>query len=202
MLNQLALDNYSTVAKIGRAWFRWRSFSPVPLFLLLVLLPAEFTPSSIQVSLAILGVVLAEGLRIWSVGYAGSATRTRGESVPELVHAGPYRYLRNPLYVANIALYTCAGVLFGFRGLSILIFLVSAVEYIFIVAFEEETLARIFGASYHDYCEKVPRWFPSFETQMPKSSHEFSLLKALRSEKSTFLSLAGMALLYVIKQTL
>lgn len=200
MLNQLALNDYSTVAKIGRIWFRWRSFSPVPLFLLLVLLPAEFTPSILQTSLALAGVVLAEGLRIWSVGYAGSATRTRGESVPELVHAGPYRYLRNPLYVANILLYTCAGILFGFRGLSILIFLVSAIEYIFIVAFEEETLHRIFGTSYSEYCEKVPRWFPDLETQMPKSSHEFSLLKALRSEKSTFLSLAGMTLLYVLKQ--
>lgn len=200
MLNQIALENYSNVAKIGRIWFRWRSWSPVPFFLLLVLLPAEFKPSFLHVSLAVLGVVLAEGLRIWSVGYAGSATRTRGESVPELVHSGPYRYVRNPLYIANIVLYTCAGILFGFRGLSILIFLFSAVEYIFIVAFEEETLSRIFGTAYHQYCEKVPRWFPQTETQMPQSSHEFSLLRALRSEKSTFFSLAAMSVLYLFKQ--
>jgi protein-S-isoprenylcysteine O-methyltransferase Ste14 len=200
MSSELAVSPYSTVAKIGRVWFRFRSLSPIPLFLLLVILPQDFTPGLLQTSVAILGIFLSEALRLWSVGYAGSATRTRGDSVPQLVHAGPYRHVRNPLYVANIVMYTCAGVAFGFSGLSVLIFLFSAVEYIFIVAFEEETLLMTFGADYENFCEKVPRWFPSLTPMIESTGQQFSLEKALRSERSTFISLSLMALLLILKK--
>jgi protein-S-isoprenylcysteine O-methyltransferase Ste14 len=200
MSSELAVSPYSTVAKIGRVWFRFRSFSPIPLFLLLVILPQKFTPGLLQTSVAILGIFLSEALRLWSVGYAGSATRTRGDSVPQLVHAGPYRHVRNPLYVANIVMYTSAGVAFGFSGLSVLIFLFSAVEYIFIVAFEEETLLMTFGADYENFCEKVPRWFPSLTPMIESTGQQFSLEKALRSERSTFISLSLMALLLILKK--
>ena len=200
MSSELAASPYSTVAKIGRVWFRFRSFSPIPLFLLLVILPPNFTPGLLQTSVAILGIFLSEALRLWSVGYAGSATRTRGDSVPQLVHAGPYRHVRNPLYVANIVMYTSAGVVFGFSGLSVLIFLFSAVEYIFIVAFEEETLLMTFGADYENFCEKVPRWFPSLTPMIESTGQQFSLEKALRSERSTFISLSLMALLLILKK--
>ncbi|NDG28266.1 MAG: isoprenylcysteine carboxylmethyltransferase family protein [Proteobacteria bacterium] len=192
--------DYSIVARIGRAWFKVRSYSPIPLFLLLVILPPHFTPTPLQMAAAVLGIIGAEALRIWSVGYAGSATRTRGDSVPQLVHAGPYRFVRNPLYLANIAMYTCAGLIFGFSGLSALIFLFSAIEYIFIVAFEEETLHQLFGKSYENYCEKVPRWSPSFHPLIESTGQTFSLLKALRSERSTFFSLAMMGFLFVVKK--
>ena len=200
MSTEIAASPYSTVAKIGRVWFRFRSLSPIPLFLLLVILPQDFTPGLLQTSVAILGIFLSEALRLWSVGYAGSATRTRGDSVPQLVHAGPYRHVRNPLYVANIVMYTSAGVVFGFSGLSVLIFLFSAVEYIFIVAFEEETLLMTFGADYENFCEKVPRWFPSLTPMIESTGQQFSLEKALRSERSTFISLSLMALLLILKK--
>lgn len=202
MSSELVGSPYSTVAKIGRVWFRFRSFSPIPLFFLLVILPPDFKPNLFQTTIAVLGIFLSEALRIWSVGYAGSATRTRGDSVPQLVHAGPYRHVRNPLYVANIVMYTAAGLAFGFSGLSVLIFLVSAVEYIFIVAFEEETLLRTFGAPYEQFCEKVPRWIPSLTPLIESTGEEFSLERALRSERSTFLSLSMMALLLIIKKAL
>ena len=116
-------------AQIGRTWFRWRSFSPVPLFLMLFLLPADFKLTTAQYSWLILGVLMAESLRLWAVGFAGSTTRTRGDTVQQLVHAGPYRLVRNPLYIANITMYTLCGVIFGFGLLSVFIFIYSSVEY-------------------------------------------------------------------------
>jgi protein-S-isoprenylcysteine O-methyltransferase Ste14 len=113
----MSLISYSTVARIGRTWFKWRSFSPIPFFILFVVLKPSFTPSALQMSVYLIGLVAAEMLRLFAVGYAGSATRTRGDTVPALVHAGPYRHVRNPLYVANILMYTCAGLVFGFSGL-------------------------------------------------------------------------------------
>jgi protein-S-isoprenylcysteine O-methyltransferase Ste14 len=186
-------------AQIGRTWFRWRSFAPVPLFLMLFLLPADFICSSVQYSLLVLGVALAEGLRIWAVGHAGSNTRTRGDTVQQLVHAGPYCHVRNPLYIANIAMYTLCGVIFGFGLLSLFIFIYSIVEYYFIVSFEEQILSKTFGESYVQYTQTVPRWIPSFKPRCASSGHSFDLWRALKSEKSTFYSMTAMALGFFIK---
>lgn len=202
MPQEHALTGFSTVGKIGRVWFQLRSYSPLPFLFLLILLKPQFVPGISHVLLASFGILGAEALRLWAVGFAGSATRTRGDSVPQLVHAGPYRWVRNPLYLANIIMYTCVGILFGFSSFSILIFLFSTVEYIFIVAFEEETLTRLFGSSYENYCEKVPRWIPSLAPSIETSNHSFDLQRALRSERSTFLSLSGMGLLLIIKKVI
>lgn len=148
--------------------------------------------------LATLGILLAEVLRIWAVGYAGSATRTRGDNVPALVHSGPYRFVRNPLYIANILMYTLAGVAFGFIYLSIAIFLYSCIQYTFIVRFEESILVGIFKDQYERFKLTVPRWFgirPSIEP----SEHTFDLKRALISEKSTFISLTAMVVLFAVK---
>jgi protein-S-isoprenylcysteine O-methyltransferase Ste14 len=186
--------------RIGRWWFRWRSFSPLPLFVLMVALPPEVSLSASALMLALSGIACAEGLRIWAVGLAGSATRTRGDTVPELVHAGPYRYVRNPLYVANIALYTLCSVVFGQVLLSVAIALFSITEYCFIVIYEESVLRQTFGATYEDYCRAVPRWLPSFFPRYPASRHAFDLKRALRSERSTLFSMAVVCLLFFLRR--
>lgn len=189
-------------AQIGRTWFRWRSLSPVPLFLMLFILPPDFNCHALQYGLLVMGVLLAEGLRLWAVGYAGSTTRTRGDVVQQLVHAGPYRYVRNPLYIANIAMYTFCGLIFGFGLLSLFIFVYSTIEYYFIVSFEEQILSRTFGNIYLDYIQQVPRWLPSFRPACKSSDHKFCLRSALKSEKSTFYSMAAMLLGFFIKSYL
>ncbi|MFM8312784.1 MAG: methyltransferase family protein [Deltaproteobacteria bacterium] len=198
----VAQKSWPLSAQIGRTWFRWRSFSPIPLFLMLFLLPAELTWSPTQYVLLILGVLLAESLRVWAVGHAGSTTRTRGDTVQQLVHAGPYRFVRNPLYIANIAMYTLCGLIFGFGLLSLFIFVYSSVEYYFIVSFEEQILSKTFGQSYLQYIEKVPRWIPSFRPSVESSGHAFNFLAALKSEKSTFYSMLGMTVGFFVKSYL
>ena len=103
-------------------------------------------------------ISMAEGIRIWAVSYAGSRTRTRGDSVVQLVHAGPYRFVRNPLYIANILMYSLAGVFFGFTTLSALVLFYSCLQYSFIVRFEENVLERDIGPTYIAYKKRVPRW--------------------------------------------
>ncbi len=183
----------------GRSWFRWRSVSPLPFFVVMVVVRPEFEWHSFAWLVPVLGILLAESLRLWAVGYAGSATRTRGDSVPALVHAGPYRWIRNPLYVANIALYSLAAVLFGFVQLSLILGLYSCVQYILIVHYEEALLENTFGAPYRDYQNHVPKWVPSFQAY-PASAHDFDLGRAFRSERSTFVSMTSLAILLLAKQ--
>jgi len=198
---QTQMTGMPTAETIGRWWFKNRSLSPLPLFLLMLVLPPDFTPSSLTWGMSVLGIFIAEGIRLWAVGYAGSATRTRGENVPVLIHAGPYRYVRNPLYIANIMLYTLAGVAFGFIYLSIAIFIYSCIQYTFIVRYEESILTQIFKGSYERFKRTVPRWFgakPSIES----SDHPFDFNRALRSERSTFYSLSAMGVLFMLKTIL
>ncbi len=188
------------LAQIGRVWFRWRGVSPVPFVLLLLILPAEMQWGTEAMVLFLAVAFAAEALRIWTVGYMGSATRTRGDGVPALVHAGPLRYVRNPLYIANAILYTMVGLLMGHVSLSLAFLAYTALQYTCIVAFEEERLKAIFGHAYTVYQSQVPRWAVAPSPQCPDSGHEFDLKKALRSESSTFLVIAVVLLAVVSKR--
>lgn len=191
----------SLTYRIGRFWFQNRSLSPLPFFLAFLLLPPQFQwanqPPAL-LYLCFLGVLLAEALRVISVGYAGSVTRTRGDVVPRLVHAGPFRWVRNPLYIGNTVMYSLAGVLFGFSTLSLALLVFSCVEYAFIVHYEETLLEETFGADYLEYKKHVNAWFPTIPPYK-SSGHSFSLKAGLISEKSTFTAMGGMLLLWFIK---
>ncbi len=50
-------------------------------------------------------IFLGETLRLTSIRYAGGTTRTRLVGAPSLCSDGPYSYVRNPLYIANIVIY-------------------------------------------------------------------------------------------------
>jgi protein-S-isoprenylcysteine O-methyltransferase Ste14 len=197
-LNQ-TLPTSSTV-RIGRWWFQRRGVSPVPAILLCLVLPSEFVVSQAQSLFIFVGLFIAEGVRVWAVGYAGSVTRTRGDGVGTLVHSGPFRHVRNPLYIANIALYTLFAVAFGFALFAAVIALYFIVQYRFIVAFEEDRLRQEYGAAYQYFCARVPRWIPSFQPSIERSAHPFRLGAALRSERATLVAIGIMGILAWLKQ--
>ena len=78
----------------------------------------------------------------------------------KLVVTGLYRYVRNPMYVAVIAVILGQAVLFGdvrLIGYGALFWLAC---HLFVVAYEEPTLERTFGPEYSSYRANVPRWVP------------------------------------------
>lgn len=188
---------YRPVERIGRTWFKYRGLSPVPWLGMILLLPPQFEPSALSSFVVVATILLAEALRLWAVGYAGGRTRTRGETVAQLVHAGPFRHVRNPLYFANIMLYVGCAVLFGFRDLAVLMFAYFLIQYSFIVAFEERVLSHSFGEAYSQYFEKVSRWLPRLIPTIASTSQEFDLRGALRSERRTLLAMVVLAGFYV-----
>jgi len=77
-----------------------------------------------------------------------------------LVVGGPFQRVRNPGYVAVIALVLGQALLFGSLTVAVYTLLVALGFHLFVVLYEEPTLRRRFGAEYEDYCRRVPRWIP------------------------------------------
>ena len=77
-----------------------------------------------------------------------------------LVVSGLYRYVRNPMYVAVVALIVGQGFLFG--NIHVLEYgaIVWLVTDVFVLGYEEPTLRRTFGPEYEAFCANVPRWIP------------------------------------------
>lgn len=80
--------------------------------------------------------------------------------VPQrLVLEGPYRYVRNPLYVTDFALIMGAALLTSNWGLVVLAVLYAA-QLALQLPLEERELRDRFGVPYRRYCELVPRFVP------------------------------------------
>jgi protein-S-isoprenylcysteine O-methyltransferase Ste14 len=74
------------------------------------------------------------------------------------VAKGPYRYVRNPMYVGGFGMLFGAG--FIVSSISIVLLAVGffAVFHCFVVMYEEPALTRKFGDAYLKYCSSVSRW--------------------------------------------
>ena len=77
-----------------------------------------------------------------------------------LVVTGLYRYVRNPIYVALVAVILGQAVLFGDQrllGYGVFMWLGF---HAFVVGVEEPVLVQSFGTEYEDFRANVPRWIP------------------------------------------
>jgi protein-S-isoprenylcysteine O-methyltransferase Ste14 len=77
-----------------------------------------------------------------------------------VVRGGAYRVVRNPMYVANIAIILGSAGVFGAWVLVAWAAIVLVAFHVFVVIYEEPTLERIFGEDYEDYRRDVGRWVP------------------------------------------
>jgi protein-S-isoprenylcysteine O-methyltransferase Ste14 len=77
-----------------------------------------------------------------------------------LVVTGWYRFVRNPMYVAILALVFGQAVFFASPGVFAYGCVVWICVHAFVVMHEEPTLRQKFGATYDTYCVHVGRWWP------------------------------------------
>jgi protein-S-isoprenylcysteine O-methyltransferase Ste14 len=77
-----------------------------------------------------------------------------------LVVGGPYRYVRNPMYLAVTAVIVGQALALGQPGLLLYAAAVGAAMVIFVHGYEEPVLTHRFGAEYEAYQRAVPAWWP------------------------------------------
>jgi protein-S-isoprenylcysteine O-methyltransferase Ste14 len=113
--------------------------------------------------------VLAALIRTWAGAYLHSTIiHDRVLHSDRLVADGPYRHLRNPLYLGTILLAIAIGTMASRIGF--LMLTVGMILFVYrLILREEANLLRSQGESYRRYFEAVPRLIPSLRPGVPAS---------------------------------
>jgi protein-S-isoprenylcysteine O-methyltransferase Ste14 len=152
--------------------FRAITYATLFIGLLLIYLPTRVLSWSGIIRPATIAGPQIVGIMIGSVGavvalwcifafvWVGHGTPAPFDPPRRLVIRGPYRFVRNPMYIgAGLAL---AGAALFYESAPLLVYAVIFLLacHLFVVSYEEPTLRRSFGAEYEVYCHQVRRWWP------------------------------------------
>jgi protein-S-isoprenylcysteine O-methyltransferase Ste14 len=77
-----------------------------------------------------------------------------------VVRGGAYRVVRNPMYLANVAIVVGSGLLFQSWFVFVWAAILFVAFHLFVITYEEPTLTRLFGDDYETYRRRVGRWIP------------------------------------------
>jgi protein-S-isoprenylcysteine O-methyltransferase Ste14 len=114
----------------------------------------------------LLGLALvAAGVVVLVTAFARFVLEGRGTPAPiaptqQLVVGGTYRYVRNPMYVAVVAIIVGQALAFWSFGLVMYAFLVWLTVAAFVRWYEEPVLHERYGPSYDLYRQSVRAWIP------------------------------------------
>src|SRR5205809_6998885 len=135
----------------GAAWLPWWVLT-------------RFDPTAVAAAWPALAIIaVGAALYLWCVwvfAVVGRGTPGPWDAPRRFVAVGPYRWVRNPIYIA--AVLVLLGQAWLFMSLALLVYAMFAAVgcHVFVVLYEEPTLRRRFGAEYELYQRSVRRWIP------------------------------------------
>lgn len=127
---------------------------------------------------ALIGAVL----RVWGVAYLGYGVVHDGDMQGRgVMAAGPYRYMRNPLYVGGWFMLLAFSLLMPPSGALFAIVLIT-IQFLRLILGEEAFLAAKLGEPYREYLRAVPRIVPRLRSNLPAAPAKPHWLVALGTE--------------------
>ncbi len=181
---------------LGKKLFELRDYTPIPL-VILMLFAAK--PTALSATIGMLCIGLGELIRVQSVAFIGSISRTRKSHTGDnLITGGPFGIVRNPLYVGNFFIVLGVCLYAGRAWLTILTVALFAVQYFYIVSYEESVLEEKFGEDYDSYRQRVPAWIPRALPRLVDMDWPNSYAQALKSEKRTLSAVLAIIILLLI----
>jgi protein-S-isoprenylcysteine O-methyltransferase Ste14 len=140
--------------------------------LVLIYVPASLLSQSGVTGPTTLGLPQVAGMIVGAVGavialWCIFTFPTKGKGTPapfdpprRLVTVGPYRFVRNPMYIGAVV--ALAGASLFYESVPILIYTVVffLAMHLFVLWYEEPTLRSSFPNEYEAYCGRVRRWLP------------------------------------------
>lgn len=139
--------------------------------------------------LAAIGMIL----RVWGAAYLGYETVHDADmQAGRVMAAGPFRYVRNPLYIGGWFMFAAISLLVTPSGA--LFIMAFAIFFQFrLILGEEAFLARQLGEPYREYLRAVPRLIPRWPSNLPRADAQPRWLAAVLTEImpiGTFVTLA------------
>lgn len=188
--------------KLGDFLFTHRSFTPIPLIVLVFIFfkPLDLEGKNILLNVAgLLVSLIGEMIRIISVGYAHSGTSGRESYLraENLNTSGIYSFVRNPLYIGNFFMF-CGLILVFSNIFALMIFAFFLIlQYYFVILTEEDFLRKEYGADYENYCSQIKRIMPVLN-KYKKNQNPFDLKKVIFKENDSVFNLFMMYLLILL----
>jgi protein-S-isoprenylcysteine O-methyltransferase Ste14 len=183
----------------GRWLFQNRGWLPVPL---VVWALSQVGPLGIATGAGFGLMGLGQCVRLWGVSHMGPAARSKTAVVRKLVYTGPYELSRNPLYIANILIFTGLALAAGGPFLAVQFAFIFIIYFNVIVRFEEAFLERKLGEIYRSYRNRVPRWLGEsapVHAATPKGAVEARAQATLRAERTTIALILGVSAMILIR---
>jgi len=97
-------------------------------------------------------------LRLWAQQHLHYRLRVR----KHLTITGPYKFVRNPVYIGNILIGLGATLVSKLVWMVPITLLWYVIIYGFVIRHEESRLLEKYGEAYRAYMSEVPRWVPRF----------------------------------------
>jgi protein-S-isoprenylcysteine O-methyltransferase Ste14 len=97
-----------------------------------------------------------------------------GYKTKHLITAGPYSIVRNPLYFFSFIGAVGVALATGMLTFVLLVLLLFAFYYPTVIQLEEEKLRQIHGATFDEYCRRVPSILPKFSLYQEPEFYEIT----------------------------
>ena len=185
---------------IRNLFFKSRSFTPIPILLMMLYFAR---PNSPYFFLGTVLIAIGEIIRLRSVSFAGGETRTMNVGASSICKSGPYSIVRNPLYIGNMMIYVGFAFVAGsvyVVTISLITFVYFFIQYSLIISLEEEALEEKFGDEYITYKKLVPSILPKINnTYRNYDTIPSSLVKTIKTEKRTLQNILLVSLLLFLR---
>lgn len=129
-------------------------------------------PARLGIAQAVAAAMILLGLAVLLDAFARFVWQGRGTPAPvlpteRLVVSGLYRRVRNPMYLAVIAIILGQALLAHSGALLLYAGVVWSAFHLFVLAYEEPTLRPRYGDEYERFTAAVPRWLPRLRPWSP-----------------------------------
>jgi protein-S-isoprenylcysteine O-methyltransferase Ste14 len=131
--------------------------------------------SLLGVALMVLGGILAVSCMIWFT-FAGKGTPAPFDAPEVLVSRGPYRWVRNPMYLGGLMALLGFGLWNKSCSMTVFSLVAALIAHCFVIWYKEPQLQKRFGVRYQVYKAAANRWLPKpphdIQEQGPEAHEE------------------------------
>ncbi len=185
MIIQIVIVFFGFWAPWVGGWdFGWRisALEWLPLQLSRMGLASFSAAAPLFIVLGALAALAGAVLRVWGAAYLGYRTVHHGDMQAGAVMAdGPYRHMRNPLYLGGWFMMLAVSLLMSPSGALFTVVLMT-IFFLRLILGEEAFLAEQLGQPYKDYLRAVPRLFPRLRGSLPTAGNKPHWLIAIATE--------------------